>query len=83
MKELNTVPQRISGRTLFLTSTGYFKNGWAILTGNELYLYKSKIALSHSKMFIVEGAKILSSASSNPVTLSDRGCQREFYKLEI
>lgn len=39
MKELITVPARLSGPTLFKTRTGYFKHGWAILTGNELYLY--------------------------------------------
>ena len=40
---------------MFLTSTGYIKNGWSILTGNELYVYHSKDALIHSKMIILQG----------------------------
>lgn len=59
MKELTTVPERLSGATLFKTITGYFKNGWAILTGDELFMYDSKAALAHSSMFNVSGASII------------------------
>jgi hypothetical protein len=45
MKVLSPTIQRISGPTLFLTQMGYFKNGWSILTGDELYFYQTKDAI--------------------------------------
>jgi hypothetical protein len=45
--------QRISGPSLFLTQMGYFKNGWSILTGDELYFYQNKDEIQHSQMIVV------------------------------
>jgi hypothetical protein len=59
MKELTTIPPRLSGLMLFKTDHGYFKNGWAILTGNELYLYNSKAALTYCNMFVLTGSKLI------------------------
>ena len=39
MNCLITIPLRFSGPVMFLTDTGYIKDGWAILTGSELYIY--------------------------------------------
>lgn len=39
MKELVSIPQKLSGPFIYLTTTGYYKNGWAVLNGTELYKY--------------------------------------------
>ena len=49
----------MSGPVLFRTETGYMKNGWCILTDIELYIYLSKDALSHHKMRLVLGSKVV------------------------
>ena len=38
---------RLSGPTLFLTRTGYMKNGWAVLNESELYFYYNKEGPTH------------------------------------
>ena len=48
-----------------MTSTGYLKSGWSILTGNELYIYYNKDALEHSEMLIISGGKLI--ATDKPV----------------
>lgn len=42
MKEVIMIPYKLSGPTLYLTQTGYFKNGWSVLNGTELYIYLTK-----------------------------------------
>lgn len=46
---------------------GYFKSGWGILTGDELYLYKNKDDMKHSIMIVVQGAQIIGSPSDPPI----------------
>lgn len=73
------MPTRLSGPTLFLTQTGYMKNGWSILTGNELYLYQTKDALEHSNMHLVHGAKIIGTPNDEPYNYQNR----IFHKLIV
>ena len=53
------------------------KNGWSILTGNELYLYQTKDALAHSQMYIINGAKV--NTNDEPFYYQNRS----FYKLVV
>lgn len=39
MKDVMPQIYRHSGPILLMTQTGYLKNGWAVLTENELYIY--------------------------------------------
>jgi hypothetical protein len=39
MKDVMPQIFRHSGPILLMTQTGYLKNGWAVLTENELYIY--------------------------------------------
>jgi hypothetical protein len=67
MRSLCPAIQRLSGPTLYLTEMGYFKSGWGILTGDELYLYKNKDDMKHSMMIVVQGAQIIGSPSDPPI----------------
>lgn len=60
MKEETALPLRLCGSTQFKTTNGYFKNGKAILTGKELYLYNSNDADNYSSMFILTKSRLLS-----------------------
>lgn len=83
MTKFISEPIRLSGPTLFLTSTGYFKNAWVVLTGNELFFYQSKNDTAFSKMVIVQGASIHCTLADKPLRFADRTSYRELYKIEI
>jgi len=39
MKDVMPLVLRHSGPILLMTQTGYLKQGWAVITENELYIY--------------------------------------------
>ena len=53
-----SLPLRISSAFVQHTKTGYYKSSWAVVTGNELYLYPSKDSAKHAEMYILQGAQI-------------------------
>ena len=53
------VIERMSGKVLLRSLEGCLKGGWAILTGNELYIYKNRTSYEHSKMFVLLNASIV------------------------
>lgn len=62
LDEFNQVYQsmqnRIAGTYISLTKTGYYKTSWAVVSGNELYLYLSKDNADHTHMQVLQGARI-------------------------
>jgi hypothetical protein len=58
-----SMPTRIAGTYVSLTKTGYYKSSWAVVTGNELYLYLSKDSPNHTFMRVLQGARIECSTS--------------------
>ena len=37
--QYQSLPPRMSGAFVQLTKTGYYKSSWAVVSGNELYVY--------------------------------------------
>lgn len=68
---------------MYLTPAGYFKNGWSVLNGTELYLYDTQNAVKFSSMFVVRGLQILGCLTDKPILFTSRNNKRELYKLEI
>lgn len=53
-----SLPERISGSFIQKTKTGYYKSSWAIISGNELYIYQNKESAKHVNLLILSGATI-------------------------
>jgi hypothetical protein len=53
-----SLPERTSGPFIQKTKTGYYKSSWAIICGNELYIYQNKESAKHNNLLILSGARI-------------------------
>jgi hypothetical protein len=55
-----SLPARTSGPFIQKTKTGYYKSSWAIISGNEMYVYQNKESSKHINLLILSGARIYS-----------------------
>lgn len=53
LKPLIPSHTRLAGPAYFLTHNTYMRNGWLILTGNELYIYQTKDAVVPAAVLIL------------------------------
>ena len=79
-----SLPARTSGQFIQKTKTGYYKSSWAVINGNELYIYQNKENPKHFSLFIIAEARIICNTHSEAmVEVKDNIKYSRLYEIQI